>query len=54
MKKAKGSAEEHICMTHGHRQQCSDGQREEGKGLDGGKGKNGNICNSVNKSKEKY
>ena len=26
----KGLAKEHICITHRHRQQCGDGQREGG------------------------
>ena len=30
LKKVKGSAKEHICITHGHRQQRGDGLRDEG------------------------
>ena len=32
-KERKGLAKEHICITHRHRQQYGDGQREEGWGL---------------------
>ena len=28
MKEGEGSAKEHICITHRHRQQCDDGLRE--------------------------
>ena len=57
-KKVKGWATDHECMTHRHRQQGGDGQRqgvwgEVGKVGVGGLG-NGDICNSVNnKNKEK-
>ena len=44
-KERKGLAKEHICITHRHRQQCGDGQREEGEV---GKGcENRDICKSV-------
>ena len=36
MMKGEGTAREHICMTHGRRQQCGDGLREGGWGLRGG------------------
>ena len=40
----------HACMTHRLRQQCGDGQREEGRGREMGKGRegDGDICSSVN------
>ena len=37
----KGSAKEHIRITHGHRQQCGNNQREGGSGeakVEAGKG----------------
>ena len=34
----EGLASEHACMTHGHRQQCGDGQRESGRWVEAGKG----------------
>ena len=43
-------------MTHRHRQQCGDGQREVGEGMGGvgQRGGTGDICNSVdNKNKVK-
>ena len=55
----KGLVKEHICINHGHRQQCGDSQREWGGGwwLGGGTQGwvgNGDICNSINnKNKEK-
>ena len=45
-----------TCMTHRHRQQCGDGQREVGEGMGGvgQRGGTGDICNSVdNKNKVK-
>lgn len=36
----KELAKEQICIAHGHRKQCGDGQRE---GVE-----NGDICNSAN------
>ena len=53
----KALAKDHICMTHGHRQQCGNSQREGGQGLGGGGQRrgNGDICNSVNSEhKEKH
>ena len=41
--KWKTLAEEHICIAHGHRQQCGEG----------GWGEVGDICNSVNNDKLK-
>ena len=35
----KGLVKEHPCITHGHRQQWGDGQREGGQGLGGGRQK---------------
>ena len=42
-------------MTHGHRQQCDDGQRRGEQGLGGGgqSGGNGDSCNSVNNKLKK-
>ena len=53
-KKRKGLAEEHIRMTHGHRQQCGGGQREGGEGwVEVGKGgENADICHRVNNKNE--
>ena len=52
-KKLKGLAREYMCITHGHSQQCGDGQREEGRELEA-KAKEGHkdICSSA-KSKNK-
>ena len=36
MKEGEGISQKHTCMTHRHRQQCGDGQRE-GQGKGGGK-----------------
>ena len=52
-----GLVKEYICLIHGYRQQCDDGQRERGQGL-GGEGRSGDgkgdTCNSGNnKNKEK-
>ena len=47
---------EHICITCRHRQECGDGQREGGPGIDGGRQSAGygDICNCVNnKNKRK-
>ena len=53
----KGLAKEHKCITHGHRQQCGDGQREGGAGLGRrgtGGGKMGtSVTMSTIKNKEK-
>ena len=55
-KRVKGLGKEHLCVTHRHRQQCSDSLRE-GRTRTGwrwAKGEIGDICNSVNnKNKEK-
>ena len=51
--KMKGLDKEHVCLTHRHRQQCGDGQRDRGRGS-GRKEQRGTmwgylcICNSVN------
>ena len=51
----EGSAKEHVCMTHRHRQQCGDGLREGGNEdwVKVGKGRRkGTSANSVsNKNK---
>lgn len=36
MKEVKRLAEKHMYITHRHRKQCGDGQREEGRSLGGG------------------
>lgn len=40
-----------MCITHRHRHQCSNGQREGEGGLGGGwqRGGSGDICTNVNK-----
>ena len=40
-KKGKGLAKEHTGLTHGHKQQCGEGQREGGQGLGGGRQREG-------------
>lgn len=41
--------QEHICITHGHRKQCSEGLGWAGGGQRRAKGgKIGDICNAVN------
>ena len=37
----KGLAKEHMCIAHGHREQCGDGQREWGGVGSGKKGAKG-------------
>ena len=54
----KGLAKAHVCVTHRHRQQCGDGQREGGMvGLGGGEPRmgwgHGDICSSVNNKNKK-
>ena len=53
----KGLTKNHICITHGHRHQYGDSQREEGWGLGRDRQRvreNGDIRNSVNnKNKRK-
>lgn len=44
-KRMKRLAEKHMCIAHGHRQQCGIGQREGGGDR---AGKTGDMCNSVN------
>ena len=39
-----GEAQELICKTHGHELM---GESQEGRGLPGGGGQRGNICNSI-------
>ena len=36
--KVEGLAKEYICITHRYRQQCGNGQSEEGQGLGRGRG----------------
>ena len=55
-KKMKGLAKEYICITHGHRQQWGEGQREGGDGgwMERGKSRNwGHLQVSTNKIKKK-
>lgn len=53
----KGFAREHICITHGRKQQCGDGGREGGGALwrrANGEGAYRDICNIIKyKNKEK-
>ena len=47
----------HICIAHGHRQQCGEGQEEGGGWMEGGKGgKEGTsviVNKTINKTKTK-
>ena len=45
-KKVKGLTKEYVCITHRHRPQCSEGQREGGEELGGG-GQRGEMEISV-------
>lgn len=57
MKKVKGLAKELICVTHRHKQQGGEGQKEGGveSGLRWAKGGgNGDICNSYKYLKNKF
>lgn len=53
--KLKKLAKEHICLVHGHGQQCGNSQREGDRGWTQVEkvGENGNICNSVNNNNNK-
>ena len=52
----KGLAEEHMCISHRHRQQCGNSQKEKSRSwCRWAREGNGDICNSVNgKNKEQY
>ena len=42
LREGEGIRQEHLCLTHGHRQWCEDGQREGGRsGCRWAEGENG-------------
>ena len=54
MKQGEGISQKTYMHTHRHRQQCGHGLREGREGwVEGGKGGNSDMCNSVNNKKKK-